>query len=200
MSEKEIGTISQKVTDSFYDYAYCEDDAGLKSFFKSRDDMYTYISAIVKASYKSGLLYATSENHEGFMVLSGEGAGSIGFIDGIKMILAEKKAVGGWKKLKEFVSASFSDGGSIETRMRKAKRKFLRIEVLVVLKEYQKQGFMRQMMEYACQIADERRVPVILDTDDRNKSLRYQHLGMNLDRVRNCGEKYHLYDLIRETA
>lgn len=63
------------MTDSFYDYAYCEDDAGLKSFFKSRDDMYTYISAIVKASYKSGLVYATSENHEGFMVLSGEGSG-----------------------------------------------------------------------------------------------------------------------------
>ena len=26
----------------------------------------------------------------------------------------------------------------------------------------------------------------------------YQHLGMTLDRIRNCGEKFHMYDLIRE--
>lgn len=31
------------------------------------------------------------------------------------------------------------------------------------------------------------------------KSLRYQHLGMKPDRVRNCGEKFHMYDLIRES-
>ncbi len=198
LTEKEIEEISQEITDSFHDYEYCEDDLGLMKFFSNRDDLHVYIDAIVRAAYRNGMLYATSKDHEGFMVLSGEGAGSIGFIDGMKMILAEKKALGGWKKMKEFVSASFSDGGSIETRMRKAKRKFIRIEVLVVLKEYQKQGFMRQMMEYAYQIADERKVPVILDTDDRNKALRYQHLGMTLDRVRNCGGKYHLYDLIRE--
>ena len=39
-----------------------------------------------------------------------------------------------------------------------------------------------------------------LDTmsDDKDKSLHYQHLGMRLDKVRNCGEKFHMYDLIRE--
>jgi len=25
-----------------------------------------------------------------------------------------------------------------------------------------------------------------------------KHLGMKLDRIRNCGEKFHMYDLIRE--
>ena len=39
-------------------------------------------------------------------------------------------------------------------RMRKAKRKFLRIEMLVVRPEYQKQGYMRKMMEYAYRLAD----------------------------------------------
>ena len=82
--------------------------------------------------------------------------------------------------------------------MRKAKRKFIRIEVLVVRPEYQKLGFMRQIMEYVYALASEKGLPVILDTDDKDKSLRYQHLGMKLDRVRNCGEKYHMYDLIKE--
>ena len=198
LTKEEIENLSQQITDAFYDYEYSSKDQGLKQYFADRNDMYTYIHAIIRASYCSGLLYTTSDNQEGFIVLSGEGMGSIGFVDGMKMIFAEKKALGGWKKMKAFVASSFSDGGSIETRMRKAKRKFIRVEVLVVRKEYQKQGFMREMMEYVYDIADEKKLPVILDTDDMNKCLRYQHLGMTLDRVRNCGEKYHLYDLIRE--
>ena len=56
---------------------------------------------------------------------------------------------------------------------------------------------MRKMMDYAYALADERRIPVILDTDDRDKAARYEHLGMKLDRVRSCGERFHMYDLIR---
>ncbi len=198
LADKELGKISRLATDSFFDYEYSEGDLGLKKFITTRENMFTYIDAIVKAAYKSGLLYTTSEKHEGFMFLAGDGFGSIGFIEGMKMIFAEKKALGGWKMMKEFISASFSDGGSIETRMRKAKRKFIRIEILIVAREYQKQGFMRQMMEDVYRIADEKKLPVILDTDDKNKCLRYQHLGMTLERVRNCGDMYHTYDLIRE--
>ena len=45
---------------------------------------------------------------------------------------------------------------------------------------------------------DKKGISVILDTDDKDKAARYEHLGMKLDRVRNCGEKFHMYDLIRE--
>ncbi|WP_022762467.1 GNAT family N-acetyltransferase [Butyrivibrio sp. AD3002] len=198
LSETDIKTISGQIADAFYDYSYNESDEGLIKYIGTRENMYIYIGAIVKAAYKSGMLYTTSENREGFLVLSGEGVNSIGFSDGMKMIIAEKKALGGFKKMKHFISACFSEGGSIETRMKKSKRKFLRIEVLVVRKEYQKQGFMKQMMDYAYELADKQGVPVILDTDDKDKSDRYEHLGMKLDRIRNCGEKFHMYDLIRE--
>jgi GNAT superfamily N-acetyltransferase len=145
------------------------------------------------------VLYATSEQQEGYLMLSGEGAGgSIGFVDGMRMIMAEKKALGGFGNMKRFINACFCDGGTIETRMRKAKRKFLRIEMLVVRKAYQGQGFMRKMMEFTYHLADKRQVPVILDTDDKDKAARYEHLGMKLDRVRSCGERFHMYDLIRE--
>jgi len=82
--------------------------------------------------------------------------------------------------------------------MQKEKRKFLRIEMLVVRKEYQGQGYMRKMMEYAYKIAEDHQVPVILDTDDKDKAARYVHLGMKLDRIRSCGERFDMYDLIRE--
>jgi GNAT superfamily N-acetyltransferase len=198
LNNSDIDVISRHIADAFWDYEYSNDDLGLRKYIATREDMFTYINAIVKAAYNSGLLYATSDKHEGYMFIAGESIGSIGFIDGMKMIFAERKALGGWKKMKMFVSASFSDGGSIETRMRKAKRKFIRIEVLVVRKEYQKQGFMKQMMKYTYDLADKQKLPVILDTDDENKSARYQHLGMTLERIRDCGDRYHTYDLIRE--
>ena len=48
---------------------------------------------------------------------------------------------------------------------------------------------------HAYTLTDERRIPVILDTDDRDKAARYEHLGMKLDRVHSCGERFHMYDL-----
>ncbi len=200
LAEKEIESISRHIADAFRDYDYTDGDLGLTKFIASREAMFTYIHAIVKAAYSCGLLYTTSEKQEGYLFLAGEGIGSIGVVDGMGMILAEKKALGGWKKMKTFVSESFSDGGTIETRMKKAKRSFIRIEVLVVRKEYQGQGFMRQMMEYVYALANAKKVPVILDTDDAGKAARYEHLGMTLDRVRNCGDRYHSWDLIREPA
>ena len=199
LSSKQVHEISGQIADAFYDYKYNEMDIGLIKFIHSREAMFIYINAIVQAAYKNGVLYATSDRQEGYLMLSGEGAGGkIGFVDGMKMIAAEKKALGGFGNMKRFIKACFSDGGTIETRMRKEKRAFLRIEMLVVRKEYQGQGYMRQMMEYAYGIAEKHHVPVILDTDDKDKAARYEHLGMKLDRIRNCGAQFHMYDLIRE--
>ena len=199
LSYGQVQEISRQISDAFFDYTYNEDDTGLIQFIPSREAMFIYIDAIVQAAYKSGVLYTTSDRHEGYLMLSGEGAGGrIGLIDGIRMIVAEKEALGGFRNMKKFIGACFADGGTIETRMRKEKRKFLRIEMLVVRKEYQGQGYMRQMMEYTYRLADEKRVSLILDTDDKDKAARYGHLGMRLDRIRNCGKRFHMYDLIRE--
>ena len=198
LSKEEVRDISKQIADAFYDYKYNENDLGLVKYIKSRDDMFTYMNAITQAAYKSGLLYTTSDDHEGYLMLSGEGAGSVRFLDGIKMIMAEKKALGGFSNMKAFIKACFAEGNTIETRMRKAKRKFIRIEMLVVRPEFQGQGHMRNILEDVYRLAEKRGVPVILDTDDKDKAARYEHLGMKLDRIRNCGEKFHMYDLIKE--
>ncbi|MBE5848852.1 MAG: GNAT family N-acetyltransferase [Lachnospiraceae bacterium] len=198
LSKEEVKDISKQIADAFYDYKYNEEDLGLVKYIKSRDDMFTYMNAITRAAYNSGLLYTTSDDHEGYLMLSGDGAGSVRFFDGIKMIMAEKKALGGFSNMKAFIKACFAEGNTIETRMRKAKRKFIRIEMLVVRPEFQGQGHMRNILEDVYKLAEKRGIPVILDTDDKDKAARYEHLGMKLDRVRNCGEKFHMYDLIRE--
>ena len=198
LSEHEIHNISKQISDAFYEYEYCDGDLGLIKYIKSREDMFLYMNAIVEAAYKSGLLYTTSDNQEGYLMLAGEGVGKVSFLEGIKMIMAEKRALGGFVNMKDFIKACFAEGSTIESRMNKAKRKFIRIEMLVVRKDYQGQGHMRKMLDFVYKLADEKSVPVILDTDDKNKCLRYEHLGMKIDRVRNCGEKFHMYDLIRE--
>lgn len=198
LSKEEVKDISKQIADAFYDYKYNEEDLGLVKYIKSGDDMFTYMNAITQAAYNSGLLYTTSDDHEGYLMLSGDGAGSVRFFDGIKMIMAEKKALGGFCNMKAFIKACFAEGNTIETRMKKAKRKFIRIEMLVVRPEFQGQGHMRNILEDVYKLAEKRGVPVILDTDDKDKAARYEHLGMKLDRIRNCGEKFHMYDLIRE--
>lgn len=200
LSKKEIEIISTHIANAFIDYKYSINDKGLLKYIPNRDDMFTYINAIVQASYNSGLLYTTSKNREGYLILSGEGVGRISFCDGIKMILAEKKALGGWRNMKSFIYACFSDGSTIEYRMRKAKRKFVKIEVLAVRSEFQGQGYMRKMMSFVYALAKEKNVPVILDTDDMDKNLKYQHFEMRLDRMRNCGDDFHMYDLIYESS
>jgi len=196
ITEKQLDFIINEIANAFFDYEYSPNDCGLVKFISTREDMYIYMSAITRAAYKAGLLYSTSEKNEGFLILSGKEMGTIKFWDGIKMINAEKKALGGIKNLVAFIKLCFSDGGTIETRMKKANRSFIRIEMLVVRKEFQKQGFMKQMLNYAYTLSDEYKVPVILDTDDLNKAERYEHLGMKLDRKRNCNDSLHLYDLI----
>ncbi len=198
LSKEEVKDISMQIADAFYDYKYNEEDLGLVKYIKSRDDMFTYMNAITQAAYNSGLLFTTSDKREGYLMLSGEGAGSVRFFDGIKMIMAEKKALGGFSNMKKFIKACFAEGSTIETRMRKAKRKFIRIEMLVVRPEFQGHGHMRKMLEDVYKLADKKGIPVILDTDDKDKAARYEHLGMKLDRVRNCGERFHMYDLIKE--
>ena len=198
LNKEEVTAISRQIADAFYDYKYNDEDLGLVKYIKSREDMFVYMNAITQAAYNSGLLYTTSDKHEGYLMLSGEGAGRVRFFDGIKMIMAEKKALGGFSNMKSFIKACFAEGNTIETRMKKAKRKYIRIEMLVVRPEFQGQGYMRKILEDVYRVADKRKVSVILDTDDKDKAMRYQHLGMKLDRVRNCGERFHMYDLIRE--
>ena len=48
------------------------------------------------------------------------------------------------------------------------------------------------------QMADEKRVPCILNTDGRLKMEKYCHFGMRLVQTRRITEKIRMYDWIRE--
>jgi hypothetical protein len=72
LSNEEVKEISKQIADAFYDYKYNAEDLGLVKYIKSREDMFVYMNAITQAAYNSGLLYTTSDRHEGYLMLSGE--------------------------------------------------------------------------------------------------------------------------------
>ncbi len=71
LSDEQVTEISRRIADAFFDYEYYKEDVGLIKFISTRDDMFTYMNAIVRAAYKSGVLYTTSDQQEGYLMSSG---------------------------------------------------------------------------------------------------------------------------------
>ena len=56
LSQIEVEEITRQIADAFFDYQYNEVDEGLIKYIPNRESMHTYIGAIVKAAYNSGLM------------------------------------------------------------------------------------------------------------------------------------------------
>ncbi|WP_026514107.1 hypothetical protein [Butyrivibrio sp. LB2008] len=70
LSDSEVDVIAKQIADAFYDYEYNKEDQGLIKFIPNRDSMYTYIGGIIRAAYRSGILYTTSEKTSICTILS----------------------------------------------------------------------------------------------------------------------------------
>ena len=107
------------------------------------------------------------------------------------------KALGGFRRAVQFMKEIKVGGIPLDDKLKKEKKDFLMGEMLVVLKEYQGQGYMRKLLEIAYKKADEYGVPCVLDTDAKNKLDKYCHLGMKHVATRKLTEDCYLYDLMR---
>ena len=63
--------------------------------------------------------------------------------------------------------------------------------------KYQRQGYMRKVLNIAFAEGDRLGVSGILETDAKNKCDKYVHLGMELAGMHDLGAFGKLYDLIR---
>ena len=197
LPESKLDEIAAQIGESFCDYPYEAGEGGLKAMIPSREAMNAYMKALVRAGIASGTFYATSERGEGYILLTDSFGGHPDAKTLAKMFGEIKDALGGWKRAAAFFKAAAGGGETLETKMKKKKRPFVKVEMLLVTKPYQGQGYMRRLMEFAYEQADAKRAAVILDTDARGKCARYEHLGMKLAGVRETAG-YQLYDLIRE--
>ena len=200
LSENEIEQICREIGDSFYDHAYGRKkdgttEYGLRKLLDSREKMYQHMKACFLAGYESGCLYSTSRRGEGYILVTCKGQ-DLSFKSGVRMIRAIVKNLGGLRGGIQFVRRIATGGKTYEDELKKKKIPYANLAMLVVRKEYQGQGYMRQLMEMLYQIADEKNLAVILETDAENKVERYEHLGMKLVKTRDLGEGVFLYDRI----
>ncbi|MCM1023735.1 MAG: hypothetical protein NC395_06715 [Prevotella sp.] len=180
-------------------YNYGENEVGMIPFYPGYPDrtrLVNYLLAMIKAASGAGAIYSTGKRNEGILIVT-DTTSPYPFTATFKMMLGMVKALGfgGFKSVMEKFQAG---GESLERKYRKAKKDFVQIELLAIKKEYQGQGFMRPLMETAFEIADRKRLPVILSTDAKLKKDKYEHLGMTLVNVRKMDEKSFMYDLERK--
>lgn len=204
LSENEIEQICREIGDSFYDHAYGRKkdgttEYGLRKLLDSREKMYQHMKACFLAGYESGCLYSTSSRGEGYILVTCKGQ-DLSFKSGIRMIRAIVKNLGGLRGGIQFVRRIAKGGKTYEDELKKKKIPYANLAMLVVRKEYQGQGYMRLLMEMLYQIADEKNLAVILETDAEDKVERYEHLGMKLVKTRDLGEGVFLYDLYRASS
>ena len=204
LSENEIEQICREIGDSFYDHAYGRKkdgttEYGRRKLLDSREKMYQHMKACFLAGYESGCLYSTSRRGEGYILVTCKGQ-DLSFKSGVRMIRAIVKNLGGLRGGIQFVRRIAKGGKTYEDELKKKKIPYANLAMLVVRKEYQGQGYMRLLMEMLYQIADEKNLAVILETDAENKVERYEHLGMKLVKTRDLGEGVFMYDLYRPAA
>jgi GNAT superfamily N-acetyltransferase len=198
LSKEKIDEISELIGASFWDYPYEPGEGGLKPFFSSKHAMSEYMKSFVVAGMESGTLYST-DNGEGYILITDTKGNHPNFRSIVKMTRQMKSALGGWGKLFSFLKQANlgCDKKPLEIQMKKLKKPYVKVEMLIVTEKYQGQGYMRKLMEFAYKMADKNGCPCILDTDAKGKCERYIHLGMKLVQTRTAaGCK--IYDLMYE--
>ncbi len=129
-----------------------------------------YMDAYVEYVYKANLLYRTKDK-KGYIGLAFTGEES--FLLKIKMLFKMLRNIP-FKTLKKFIKhIKQITGGNAEYQNKP------HIDVLLVCvnKENQGEGIAKKLVEYAKNMASEKDVPLLFDTDMKNYSDMYQHLG-----------------------
>jgi len=104
------------------------------------------------------------------------------------------------KRLLQFGIAIKRGGASLQDRMDKERKPYIFVGLVCVREKYQRQGYMRKVLDIVFAEGDRLGIPVILETDARSKCDKYLHLGMKLAGTRRFGTHGLLYDLIRYPA
>ena len=166
-----------EIGEAFADYPYKKGERGLKDILGGRDKTARYINAFMQAALKAGWIYPVGEGREAFIAVRTSdqrvpAMTMLSFLCSVIRILGFRGAFRLMKQLNR-------EGPSLEEKLKRERRPFLKVEMLCVRKRYQGQGYMRKAIETAFSMAEEMGMPCILDTDAQEKMERYCHLAMS---------------------
>ena len=162
LDEKSIRDIGHAF--GYYDY---EEETGMSAAFSGKEATANYICAYVRGVLRGGFLHTTSERGEGYIAykLPKEKMG----LKTMWPIACGMLHNSTLKRLLQFGIAVKRGGASLKDRMDKEKKTYIFVGLVCVREEYQGQGYMRKVLDIAFAEGDRLGVPVILETDAKNK-------------------------------
>lgn len=131
---------------------------------------------IAQIGYETGHLYTTGENQEGFCIYWTK-AERPGLKYQLRVLLKMMTALSPEAGIR--LKNSQNNWKPTEKRYRKHKD-FVEVFLLAVRREYQGQGYFRQMLEEPFALAQQRGTVCVLDTDAGIKAEKYTHVGMRV--------------------
>ena len=185
----------EEIGETYANYNYPENDKGMFPF-DDKELLKKYIMGFAKFCMECGMLYTTSENHEGYIAYSAPDTKHP--MKAVRTFFRDVVGALGGKRFLTFTKFCQSGGKSIEAQMKERKEKFVMVELLVVNEKYQGKGYMRPLMEFAIETADRYKLPLIIDTDEGVKRDKYCHLGVHQVTGRDFGDSRYSYGMIRE--
>ena len=190
MSDSEI----HELAETYADYDFRPGEKSIFSVFGSRERILRYLEMSIQTALKSGWIYSIGDNREAYVAISYSDSHPPLHIM-LSFPFRAMKAVG-TRPLYVLSQLLKKGGSSLADRMKKNGEKFLSVEMLCVRKEYQGKGYMRKAMKEVFRLADEKRLPVVLETDETIKADKYRYLGMELEGVRRFTPEIAFYEMI----
>ena len=170
ISKKELNQIKEIIGEAFVTNELFHE---FGSVSERRDLVMSYMDAYVECVYESGQLYGT-EDGQGYIGLGF--SQNAPFFPKLKMLFRMVNSIP-LKTMKKFLKHIKQIAGANE---KYAKLPHMDILMVCVKKENQGKGIARQLVEYAQEMAGNRNVPLLFDTDMWDYAQMYQHMGCNL--------------------
>ncbi|MCD8013794.1 MAG: GNAT family N-acetyltransferase [Lachnospiraceae bacterium] len=171
LTGEEIKTIGRSIGRAFYD-----EGEGLFTRL-DREDAITALEIMTECYYRLGVLYATSEQQEGYLAYWRKGEAKKW---GMKMIRVSLHMA--WRFLREIPFGSLKKllplMNNPYEKIYQKEPDYVVISMVAVRREFQGQGYLRVLLEELFRIARERNIPCVLDTDTELKVKKYISCGM----------------------
>lgn len=190
--------VIREIAGAYLDYGFREGEESLFNLLGSREDILRYQMASLKIALESGWIWAVGENREAYIAITPPSWKPPLFLI-LRFPFVVMKSVRP-KAMLRLMKLVRKAGPSIADMMRREKKTFLHVAMLCVRKPYQGKGYMRKALDVAKRMADEKNIPLVLETDESLKVAKYRHLGLELEKVRQITPTMTLYDMVYHPA
>lgn len=195
MTSSEIKTECRRMAESYLDYEMTGNNLGMCEHL-DQEHFARLIRGYFELAIRNRSLYCIGENKEGYFIF--ETPETKGSLYGSLLQIGWMLSAFGLKKGIRYIKEIMNSGTYLASEFSRQKKQFTKIEFIAVAREYWRQGYMRQMMEYAFAESERLGLPLILTTDDEKKVAVYEHFGMKMVREHIISDRAVYFEMFRE--